>query len=107
MNHNGSLHVLKLGPDPVSGLTRYAMSYAAYDKGGGALPTHVAHGESDLEAVLKDLNVDGANAHATAVEARDNGRASLPNVVLSDDELRRHGLKEMGILDSVISYLSS
>ena|SRR5438874_9214499 len=107
MERSGSLHLLRLGSDPATDRTRYAVSYAPYDRRGGALPTRAVDGEAELVAFLTKLNVDEATARAVAAEARDKGRASLPNVVLSDQELRRHGLQEMGILESVISYLSS
>ena len=107
MDRTGSLDLLRLGRDPATGVTRYAVSYAPYDRRGGALPTHVVDGEAELLALLTELKFDEGIARASIAQVRDNGRASLPNVVLSDEELRRHGLQEMGILESVLSYLSS
>jgi len=107
MDRTGSLHLLRLGADPATGIARYAVSYAPYDKGGGALPTRVVHGDDELVAFLRALNLDESTARGSVAEVAREGRASLPNVILSDEELRRHGLREMGILESVISYLST
>src|SRR5947209_3563640 len=107
MERNGSLHVLRLGADPGTGATRYAASYTPYDKGGGAIPKRVVHGDEDLLALLHTLRVDDALAREVLAKVLAHGRTTLPNVVLLDDDLRRHGLQEMGILDSVISYLSA
>lgn len=107
MDRNGSLHLLRLGPDPDTSVVRYAVSYAPYDKGGGALPTRVVRGDDELAELLAGLKVDESVAHESVAAARSKGRSSLPHVIVSDEELRRHGLHEMGIFESVISYLST
>jgi hypothetical protein len=107
MDRNGSLHLLRLGADPSTGIDRYAISYAPYDKGGGALPTRAFAGEDAVIAFLKELRIDDATARRAITQVRQDGRTSLPNVVVSDQELQRHGLQELGILESVLSYLST
>jgi len=67
----------------------------------------VVHGDDELVAFLRALNLDESTARGSVAEVAREGRASLLNVILSDEELRRHGLREMGILESVISYLST
>jgi hypothetical protein len=107
MDRNGSLHLLRLGPDPDTGALRYAVSYAPYDKGGGALPTRVVRSDEELVTLLASLKIDESAARESVGTVRSKGRSSLSNVIVSDEELRRHGLHEMGILESVISYLST
>ena len=68
MDRTGSLHLLRLGADPAAGIARYAVSYAPYDKGGGALPTRVVHGDDELVAFLRALNLDESTARGSVAE---------------------------------------
>ena len=45
MDREGSLNLLRLGPDPSTAVGRYALTYAPYDRGGGALPARRVQGE--------------------------------------------------------------
>jgi hypothetical protein len=107
MQRTGTLRVLQLGPDPTTGDHRYALRYSPYDKGGGALPARIARGENDLKALLAELKIDDSTVRNIIGDVHRSGAAAIPSVVLTDDELRRHGLQEMGIVESVFSYLAS
>src|SRR5258708_25925579 len=107
MNRNGSLHILRLGPDPTSGVQRYSISYAPYDGHGGALPTVSVRGEEALRDFLTSIHIPPDLADGAIREVSARGRTSVPNVALTDDELAGLGLKEMTILRSIISYLST
>jgi hypothetical protein len=107
MRHHGSLHVLRLGHDPNTGEERFSITYARYDRRGGALPPYVVRGERELLSFLENIGVDKSAAESLLAEMGAQGRGSLPNVVFTDEQLRRYGLGEMGIIQSVISYLST
>ena len=91
----------------MAGDDRYSITYAPYDKGGGALPAREARSLSELKQFLSDIGCDVSTIERVLNDLNTTGRASLPNVVLSDEQLKRYGLQEMGILQSVISYLST
>ena len=107
MKHEGTLHVRRLGPDPATGEDRYSITYAPYDRRGGALPPYVARSDADLRGFLREIGVEESRIDTVSFEVKSSGRASLPNIVLSDEQLKRYGLAEMSILESVISYLST
>lgn len=107
MPHHGTLRVLRLGHDPNTAEDRYSITYARYNRRGGALPPYVMRGERELLSFLEDIGVDKSAAESLLAEVRAQGRGSLPNVVITDEQLRRYGLGELGIIQSVISYLST
>ncbi len=107
MKRNGSLNVLLLGTDPATGVARYAITYAPYDRRGGALPAREARSETEVMSFLTEVGINPQARETAVAELRRSRRVSIPNVALSDEELRRYGLQEMGIIQSVISYLST
>ena len=107
MERNGALHVLRLGANPLTGKDRYSITYTPYDKHGGALPSREAGSPSELQAFLCEIKCDRGMIDGVLSEIQSTGRASIPNVILSDDQLRGYGLQEMGVLQSILSYLSS
>jgi len=107
MERTGSLHLLRLGTDLHTGKPRYSITYAPYDRRGGALPARLAGSTEELRGFLSEIHCDAAAIEQTVDAVEATGRASLPNVILSDDDLRRYGLMEMGIVESIISYLST
>ncbi|PYN93286.1 MAG: hypothetical protein DMD91_30405 [Candidatus Rokuibacteriota bacterium] len=106
MQREGFLHVLRLG-DGLNGEGRYSITFAPYDRGGGALPAREARSPSELREFLSEIGCDGTTIERVVSELQANRRTSMPNVVLSDEQLKRYGLREMGVLQSVLSYLSS
>ena len=107
MERNGTLHLLRLGPHSKTAATRYSVTYAPDAGRGGALPAHHVKTLLELEAFLRELHVDADEIKQAVLEVQEKKRASLPNVVLTDEELLKHGLQEMSIVDSVITYLST
>lgn len=107
MKRGGSLHIIKLGPDSATGQGQYSVTYAPYDRRGGALPPYVVRGDSELRRFLQEIDVNEPAEDRAFAELNSSGRTSLHNVVLSDEQLKRYGLGEMGIIQSVISYLST
>ena len=107
MNRTGSLHVLRLDVSSVAGDGRYSITYAPYDRGGGALPAREAGSVSELRQFFTDIACDASTIERVVEDLKTSGRASLSNVVLSDEQLKRYTLQEMGVLQSVISYLST
>ncbi|MBI1848080.1 MAG: hypothetical protein HYR86_14060 [Candidatus Rokubacteria bacterium] len=107
MKRNGSLHILRLGLDPVRGEYRYYVTYARYDRRGGALPPYVLQSDSELLGFMREIGVEISDAASTLGDLKLTGHASLHNVGLTNEQLRKYGLEEMGVLESVISYLST
>jgi len=106
MNHEGTLQSAKLDVDRRSGKPQYSVTYVPYSRGGGALPRRVITGDDQLTDFLRELGVDQRTIDETLTEVRAAGSVPLQRIVLSDEQLRRHGLHEMGILESVLSSLS-
>jgi hypothetical protein len=107
MKHEGSLHILRFGPDPATGAERYSITYAPDDRRGGALPPYVVRSDSDLRRFLREIELGEPEVSRALTDVKLSGRVSLPSIVLSNDQLSRYGLGEMGIIQSVISYLST
>ena len=107
MEHHGTLHLLRLGPDSNTADTRYSVTYAPYARRGGALPAHHVTTLLELKAFLRQLHVGADEIKQAVLEVQEKKRASLPNIVLTDEELLKHGLQETSIVDSVITYLST
>ena|SRR6266851_8939781 len=107
MQHEGTLHLLDFGPDPTTGVNRYAVNYASYDSHGGALPNVLRQGENGLRAFLAELQIEGSKIERALNDLHEHGRAVIQHVVLSDEQIKRYGLNEMGIIQSIISYLST
>ncbi len=107
MDHKGALHLLRLGPDPATGEEHFSVTYAPYEKRGGALSPYLARSVGELQTMLAKLRIDEAERNRALSEVRAGGHASLATVILSDADLKQYGLGEMGIIESVISYLST
>jgi hypothetical protein len=107
MHQEGSLQILRLEEDPDSRQQRYSVAFAPYNRRGGALPSHVSRSDPELPGHRADQRFGEADIVQLLADVRRSGRASVPNVALSRDQLKKYGLQEMGILQSVISYLST
>ena len=107
MNHEGTLRIVHLDADRRSGKPQYSVTYVPYSRGGGALPRRVIGGDDQLRDFLREVQVDQRTIDETLAQVRTAGSVSLQRIVLSDEQLQQHGLQEMGILESVISYLST
>jgi hypothetical protein len=107
MDKQGVLHIVRLTIEPDTGTSIYAITYAPYDQRGGALPAREVRGEDVLVSFLKQIRLDDPTISAVLSSLRISGRASVPNIALSDEQLKRYGLSEMGILQSILSYLST
>ena len=90
MQHNGTLHILRLGHRPETNLTTYSVTYASYRGRGGALQIHRCQGEKELRDLLSDLAIHGDLIDQAPNELRRAGRASIPNVQLSDEQINRY-----------------
>ena len=107
MEKHGSLNIRRRGSDPSTGQPRYSLTYAPYDRGGGALPRRIAQTGDELASLLIEIGLDQEIVERSVRTARAEGRASIPDVTLTDDQVQRYGLKEMGIGASILSYIAS
>jgi hypothetical protein len=107
MEKHGSLNIRRRGSDQSTGQLRYSLTYAPYDRGGGALPPRVAQTDDELKGLLIEIGLDQEIVERAVRTARVEGRVSIPDVTLTDEQVQRYGLKEMGIGASILSYIAS
>jgi hypothetical protein len=79
--------------NPQEPYSRFRVTFSPYEKaGGGMKPTHLI-GTINLTVFLMErLGIDAYIAREAVVRAAMTGRWSIPNVILSEDQLKLHGL---------------
>jgi hypothetical protein len=70
-------------------------------------PVTSKHGTEELRRFLVDLGFDRAGAQSLAETVETENRASRANVKFTAEQLKRYGLGEMSIGESIKSYLST
>ena len=103
----GTLAILKMGVDQSTGAARYVISFAPYTHGGGALRTISRDGSEALRQFLIEVGLPSEQAGSIVKHVEETNRASIPNVQLTAEQLKRYGLGEMSIGASIMSYLST
>lgn len=93
MQHNGTLRILRLGEQPGTKLTTFSVTYAPYRGRGGALKSHPCQGEQELRNLLSEMAIDQESIDNALNDLRRLGRALIPNVQLSDEQINRYERK--------------
>ena len=92
MQSEGTLHIVCLNwgqPEP-----QYSVGFADYRSSRGAIKQRALNGGKELVYFLKQvIGVHPDVLTSTLTGLRDEGNASIFNVVLSDEQLTRAGLK--------------
>jgi hypothetical protein len=92
MKREGSLHIVWLNRGQTE--PQYSVGFADYRSSGGAMKMRRLNGGNELVHFLTHEIRVHPDVLASAVNGlRDEGNASIFNVVLSDEELTKLGLK--------------
>src|SRR5690348_5159345 len=81
----GSINILRLAP------AAYDVTFAPYF-GGGALQAHRCGSDSDLQTYLHPIVALKDKISSALMNLREKGTARIDNVVLTDEQVLRHGL---------------
>ena len=100
--YEGKLRILRIDKAPV-----YWIMFLPYHTGGGAIPRYVSKGKERLRQVLTDLDIDSFIIDQALENLDDKGESAIDHVVLSTDQIRRYGLGELGVLNSIRTYIGS
>jgi hypothetical protein len=92
MQREGTLHIVWLNRGQVD--PQYSVGFADYRSSGGAMKQRRLSGWEELRRFLaQDIRINPDVLISTLNGLRDEGNASIFNVVLSDGELAAVGLK--------------
>jgi hypothetical protein len=96
----GTLRIVRFDDD-----SGYAVVFAPLRSGGGALPQLRLATSEALRAFMLDLGVSEAPAEEILTELKASGSVSR-HMVAPFEMLRRYELLQLGVMESILRYLS-
>lgn len=91
--YTGFIHIVQLQKSDPSSLPIYSVIYAPYEGPGGAVPAVKVRGADELQGFLLDaLHIDREWVSSAIRDLGQRASATIPNVQLRAQELRRLGL---------------
>lgn len=106
--HEGKLRILRIDKTtPADHQAIYWVMFFPYRASGGAIPRHICYGEENLRKALSDLGIEMFYIDQTMKDLEDKKDSCIDHVLLNNDQLRRYGLGELGVFDSIRTYIGS
>ena len=91
--YTGSIHIVRLENTRGAAPDSYSVIYAPYSGPGGAVPSRKFDSIENLkDFLMTELSIDMSAVESALTDVSRGGSASIPNVQLRPQELRRLGL---------------
>ncbi len=100
----GKLAVLRLARETKIEPATFAVRFLPLGLSGWFKSVKI-YGEEKLITWLEELGVNRESIDGTLQCVRENGRSSIENVELTEEQLKRYGLESPGIVESIREYL--
>ncbi len=92
--HEGNLHIVPNRPAPPSTEWSYIVSFAEVGRHAqpGPLKTVTITGDATLQNFLEHIGISATHAGAHIQRVK-SGSASIPTVIMTDDQIKKAGLR--------------